>query len=64
MITGTFNLDDPKTRQYVAEFLDARLSGILGPDWTVLEYVTRRLHDDEQKEIGGLSADHDDSEQE
>lgn len=64
MITGTINLDDPKIRPYVAEFLDARLSGILGPDWTVLEYVTRRLRDEEQKEIGGLSAGHDDSEQE
>ena len=60
MTTSELNLDDPKTRQYVAEYLDGRLAGILGSDWTAAEYIARRRRDDERKQLGGLSAGDDD----
>ena len=60
MTTSELNLNDAQTRQFVAEFLDARLSGILGTDWTAAEYIARRKRDDELKQTGGLSAGEDD----
>lgn len=60
MITDAINLDDPQTRQFVGEYLDARLSGILGSDWTASEYIARRKRDDERKQLGGLAAGDDD----
>ena len=57
MINHGINPDDSQTRQYVAEFLDARLAGVLGSDWNVHEYVARRKRDDERKRTGGLSAE-------
>lgn len=59
MITPGINLDDPQTRQFVGEYLDARRDGLL-KDWTPGEYVRQRQRDEERKLIGGLSAGDDD----
>ena len=62
MTSAEINLDDERTRKFAGEFLDARLAGILGTDWTPGEYIARRLRDEERKLIGGLSAGDDDDE--
>ena len=63
MTTQSINLDDQQTLDYVGEYLDGRLNGLLR-DWTVAEYVARRRLDDERQKIGGLSADADDDDSE
>ena len=60
MTSAELNLDDAATRQFVAEYLDARVAGILGPDWSAAEYVARRQRDEQRKLIGGLFAEFDD----
>jgi hypothetical protein len=60
MTSAEINLDDPQTREYVAEFLDARRDGVLGSDWTAAEYVARRQRDEERKQLGALCAGADD----
>lgn len=60
MIQAAINLNDPAVLPFVAEYLDARLAGILGPDWSIGEYVRRRLQEEQLKQTGGLSAGGDD----